>query len=101
MGAVQAAYVDGAALVRIAGQYEAAAGIVESAVRTHLSSLSFDGAAAGRAYVTHGDALRHAVDDVAAGLLGWARSAAGIGTELRASAARYARADAHAADRVR
>lgn len=101
MGAVRAARVDGSALVSIAGQYEAAAGIVESAVRTHLSALSFDGTSAGRAYAAHGDALRGAVDDVTAALLGWARSAAGIGAELRASAARYARADAHAADRVR
>jgi hypothetical protein len=87
--------------VSIAGRYEAAASTVESAVRTHLSSLSFGGAAAGRAYAAHGDALRGAVDEVAGALLGWARSAAGIAAELRSSAARYADADADAADRVR
>ncbi|BBY17448.1 type VII secretion target [Mycolicibacterium litorale] len=100
MGAVQAARVDGAALVGIAGRYDAAASIVDSAVRSHLSALSFDGSAAGRGYVAHGDALRAAVDDVVVALHTWARSAAGIAAMLRASATRYAQADADAASRV-
>lgn len=101
MGAVQAARVDGAALVSMAARYDAAASIVETAVRTHLSALSFDGSAAGREYVAHGNALRASVDDVVAALPGWARSAADIADTLRASAARYAEADADTASRVR
>jgi hypothetical protein len=101
MGAVRAACVDGAALVSIAGQYDAAAAMVDSAVRTHLSSLSFDGSAAGQEYAARGDALRAAVDDVVVALHGWARSAAAAASELRAAAARYADADADAASRVR
>ncbi|WP_197374324.1 type VII secretion target [Mycolicibacterium baixiangningiae] len=101
MGAVQAARVDGAALVSMAGRYDAAASIVDAAVRTHLSALSFDGSAAGRGYAVHGDALRAAVDDVVAALQGWARSAADVAAALRATAVRYAEADADAASRVR
>ena len=101
MGAVRAARVDGAALVRIAAEFDSAANIVESAVSTHLSALSFDGSAAGRDYAVHGEALRSAVDDVVMALRGWARSASGVAAELRASAARYAQADADAASRVR
>jgi hypothetical protein len=101
MGAVQAARVDGAALVSMAGRYDSATSMVEAAVRTHLSALSFDGSAAGREYAAHGDALRAAVDDVVAALNGWARSAAEIAATLRASATRYAEADADAASRVR
>jgi len=100
MGAVRAAHVDGAALVRIAAQFDSTAGVVD-VVGAKLSALSFDGSAAGRDYAAHGEALRAAVDDVVVGLRGWARSAAGIAAELRASAARYAQADADAASRVR
>jgi hypothetical protein len=45
--------------------------------------------------------LRAALDDVVVALRGWARSAGGVASELRASAARYAQADAYAASRVR
>ncbi|MGE2715667.1 type VII secretion target [Mycolicibacterium litorale] len=100
MGAVQAARVDGAALVSIADRYDAAAGMVEAAVRTHLSALTFDGSAAGREYTAHGDMVRAAVDEVVVALHGWARSATGIAAQLRASAARYAQADADMAARV-
>lgn len=101
MGAVRAAHVDGAALVRIAAQFDSTANIVESVVMANLSALSFDGSAAGRDYAAHGEAFRAAVDDVVVALRGWTRSAAGIAAELRASAARYAQADADAASRVR
>lgn len=101
MGVIQPARVDGAALVSIAAHYDAAAELVESAVRGQLSAISFDGAAAGRAYAAHGNALRAAVDDIAVALRGWARTASGIAAELRASAARYAQADIDAAARVR
>lgn len=100
MGAVRAARVDGAALVNIAGRYDAAAAIVDTAVRTQLSALVFDGSAAGRAYVAHGDVVRAAVDDVVVALRAWARSASDIAAQLRASAVHYAAADADAAARV-
>lgn len=101
MGAVRAARIDGAALASIAAHYEVVADIVESTVGAHLSALSFDGSAAGRNHTAHGEALRAALDDVVVALRGWARSAAGVAAELRASAIRYAQADADAASRVR
>jgi hypothetical protein len=100
MGQPEAALVDVAALHRIAGQYEAVADIVEGAVRTHLTGLVFDGAAAGRAHVARGDGLRTAVDHVVDQLRQWSRAAAEIAAVLRASADRYADADVSAARRV-
>jgi excreted virulence factor EspC (type VII ESX diderm) len=100
MGQPDVARVDVAALHAIARQYEAAADIVDSAVRTHLSGLVFDGAAAGRAHVARGDSLRTAVDHVVGQLRQWSRAAAEIAAALRASADRYAEADARAASRV-
>ena len=58
MGEPDVARVDVAAVLAAARQYDAAADIVDSAVRTHLTGLAFDGAAAGRVHVAHGDALR-------------------------------------------
>ena len=49
MGQPDVARVDVAALYAVARQYEAAADIVDAAVRTHLTGLVFDGATAGRA----------------------------------------------------
>jgi hypothetical protein len=100
MGQPDVARVDVSALHAIARQYEAAADIVEGAVRTHLSGLVFDGAAAGRMHVARGDGLRTAVDQVVDQLRQWARAAAEIAAALRASADRYAEADARAARRV-
>ncbi|MCK0173620.1 MULTISPECIES: type VII secretion target [Mycobacteriaceae] len=100
MGAVHAARVDHAALIAVAGRYEAAAELVDAAVRTHLSALSFDGSVAGRAYSTSGDALRNAVDGVVGSLRDWTRSATGIAAALRRTADQYAEADARAASRL-
>jgi Excreted virulence factor EspC, type VII ESX diderm len=100
MGQPDVARVDVASLHAIARQYEAAADIVEGAVRTHLSGLVFDGAAAGRMHVARGDGLRTAVDQVVDQLRQWARAATEIAAALRASADRYAEADARAARRV-
>ena len=66
--------VDVAALIGVARQYEAVADIVDGAVRSHLTGLAFDGAAAGRMHVARGDALRHAVDDVVDQLRQWSRA---------------------------
>jgi Excreted virulence factor EspC, type VII ESX diderm len=100
MGQPEVARVDVAALHAVARQYEAAADIVDGAVRTHLSGLGFDGAAAGRMHAARGDALRIAVDHVANQLRQWSRAAAEIAAVLRVSADRYAEADARAARRV-
>ncbi|MEO3760772.1 type VII secretion target [Mycobacterium sp. B14F4] len=100
MGETDAARVDVAALVNVARQYQAVADTVDDAVRMHLSSLVFDGAAAGRAYTGRGDVLRTSVNDVVHGLRQWSRASAEIAATLRASADRYADADARTADRV-
>jgi hypothetical protein len=86
-----------AALHAVARQYEAVAGIVDGAVRTHLAGLTFGGAVAGRIHVARGDALRTAVDDVVDQLREWSRAAAEIAAALHASADRYVEADISAA----
>jgi uncharacterized protein YukE len=100
MGETAAARVDVSALLSIARQYQAAADTVDSAVRIHLTGLAFDGAVAGRAHVARGDALRAAVDRLVLQLRQWSRASAEIAATLRASADRYADADARAAERV-
>jgi hypothetical protein len=100
MGQPDVARVDVSALHAVARQYEVAADIVEGAVRTHLTGLVFDGAAAGRMHVARGDALHAARDHVVDQLRQWSRAAAEIAAALRASADRYAEADARAARRV-
>ena len=101
MGQPEAARVDVAALHAVARQYEAAADIVDGAVRTHLTGLVFDGAAAGRMHVARGDALHAAVDrrgGPAPAVVAGPRVE--IAAALRVSADRYAEADARAARRV-
>ena len=100
MGQPDVAHVDVAALHAVARQYEAAADIVDGALRSHLTGLVFDGAAAGRVHTGRGDALRTAVDHVADQLRQWSRAAAEIAAALRASADRYSDADDRAARRV-
>jgi hypothetical protein len=100
MGQLEVARVDLAALHAVARQYEAAAGIVDGAVRTHLTGLGFDGAAAGRTHVARGDAVHAAVERMVDQLRQWSRAATEIAAALRASADRYAEADARAARRV-
>jgi excreted virulence factor EspC (type VII ESX diderm) len=100
MGQPEVARVDVAALHAVAHQYEAVADIVDSAMRTHLSGLMFDGATAGRMHVARGDALRAAVDRVVDQLRQWSRAAKEIAASLRASADRYAEADTGAARRL-
>ena len=100
MGQPEFARVDVAALHAVGRQYEAVADMVDGAVRRHLTGLVFDGAVAGRAHAARGDALRAAVDHVADQLRQWSRAAAEIAAALRASADRYAEADAGAARRL-
>jgi uncharacterized protein YukE len=100
MGQPDAARVDVAALHAVARQYEAVADTIDGAVRNHMTGLMFDGAMAGRMHVARGDAVRAAVDQVASQLRQWSRAAVEIAATLRASADRYAEADASAARRV-
>ena len=97
MGETDAARVDVAALLAVAGQYQEVADSIDAALRTHLLGLAFDGASAGRAYVARGDALRAGVDGIVARLREWSRAATEIAVTLRASADRYVDADARAA----
>jgi Excreted virulence factor EspC, type VII ESX diderm len=94
------ATVDAAALRTVANRFDDAAQLIDSAVRTHFGSLTFDGATAGRCYVGHGDALRLALNRLAGELGQWARATGEIAIALRASADRYIEADLSAAARV-
>jgi hypothetical protein len=100
MGEPDVARVDVAALLGVARQYETVADIVDGATRRHLAGLTFDGAAAGLMHAARGDAVRGGVDDVVDRLHQWSRAAREIAAALRASAYRYADADASAARRV-
>jgi Excreted virulence factor EspC, type VII ESX diderm len=83
-----------------ARQYNAAADIVDTAIRTHLTGLRFDGAVAGRIHTAQGDALRNAIDDVVDRLHQWSRAATEIAAELRSCADRYVDVDARGARRL-
>ncbi|WP_396899150.1 type VII secretion target [Mycolicibacterium sp.] len=100
MGHVDAARIDVAALLQLAGEYDAVADMVDAAARARLNGTVFDGASAGRAHIHHGDAVRLAVDDLTDVLREWTRSAREIATAVRTSADRYVVADAHASNRV-
>jgi Excreted virulence factor EspC, type VII ESX diderm len=100
MGDIDAARVDAAVLLGVAGQYQAVADDLDAAVRVHSAGLAFDGASAGRSYTGHGDAVRMSLDDIVLRLREWSRASAEIAAALRASAHRYVEADAHAASRV-
>lgn len=97
---MDAARVDVAAISSVARQYQAIADSIDAAVRTHLTSLAFDGAVAGRAYTGHGDALRTGIETIVHRLWQWSRASAEIAAMLRVSADRYADADAGAARRL-
>ena len=100
MGNPDVAHVDVAALRSVADEYQTVAEILDGAVRTHLSGLTFDGATAGRAYVARGDAVRDSVEHVAHQVRLWSRACNEIAAVLRASANRYADADARAGSRI-
>lgn len=100
MGEPDFARVDVGAVLDAARQYDAAAELVDDAVRTHLTGLRFDGAVAGRVHAAQGDALRLAVDDVVHRLRQWSRAAAEIAAELRSCADRYVEVDAVGAQRI-
>ena len=97
MGEPDTARVDVAVVLDAARQYDTAADIVDTAIRTQLTGLRFDGAIAGRVHTAQGDALRIALDDVVNRLHDWARAAGEIAAELRSSADRYVDAEARGA----
>lgn len=100
MGQADVARVDVRGVRAIAREYESAALIIDSALRTHLSDLAFGGASAGRAYVAHGATLRAALGDVATSLRRWSQASSEIAVALRSSTDRYRDADARAAGRL-
>lgn len=95
----ETARIDVAAVRDVAAEFDAAAGVLDTASRTHLSRLGFAGATAGRAYVARGDALRAALDQMAEALAEWSRASVEISVALRAGADRYARSDERATAR--
>ena len=92
--------VDVAAVYAVADQLSAAAEMIDGAVANHLTWFSFNGARAGRAHAARGDALRTALERLAAELSRWSRATTEIGAALRAGADRYADADLYAAARI-
>jgi hypothetical protein len=94
MGEPNLARVDVGALLAIADQYDAVADAVDTVIRTQLTPLTFDGAVAGRVHVARGDAVRNAVEGVVDQLRAWSRASDEVASTLRASADRYAEADA-------
>ncbi|MGB8387207.1 type VII secretion target [Mycobacterium sp.] len=92
--------IDVPATHRVADQFRAAAELIDGAVSDHLARLAFSGATAGRAYTARGDALRVALQRLAAELSQWSRAAVEIAVALQASADRYADAEQYAAARI-
>jgi Excreted virulence factor EspC, type VII ESX diderm len=95
-----AVLVDTAAVRAVADRFGAAADLIDDAVDNHLARLTFGGAAAGRAHVARGDALRAGLQRLAAEMTQWSRAASEIGVALRAGADRYADAELYAAARI-
>ncbi|BBZ45737.1 hypothetical protein MPRM_30180 [Mycobacterium parmense] len=85
---------------RIAGQFGAAAELIDAAATDHLAALTFGGDRAGRAYAARGDALRVQLHRLGAELSQWARTSVDIAAALRACADRYADAELSAAARI-
>lgn len=95
----ETARIDVAAVRDVAAEFDASAGILDTAARTHLSRLGFGGGTAGRAYVARGDALRAALDQMTDALAEWSRASAEISAALHASADRYVQSDERTAAR--
>lgn len=94
------ARVDVGALRAGANQFDASAAMLAGAVRTHLDSLAFDGASAGRAYRADGDAIRSTLTRLAAAVSQWSRASAEVAAVLRVSADRYTDAELRGMARI-
>jgi hypothetical protein len=90
-------HIEVAAMLDAAGRFDAAAATLD---RTGRGRATFGAAAAGRAHVAHGDAVRAGVDRLSDDLRAWARAGAETAAVLRASADRYVEADARATARL-
>jgi hypothetical protein len=100
MGQQDLTRFDAAAVRAVANRFDATAGLVDDAARTHLGGLAFGGACAGQAHIAHGDALHTALSRLAVELSQWARASLEIATALRTTAGRYGEADLRAAGRI-
>lgn len=89
--------VDTAAVRAAAQQFDAAAEILDAALRIHLAGLAFDGSTAGRDHSARGEAVGAAMHRLSGELAQWSRAAQEIGAALRAGADRYSDAESRAA----
>jgi hypothetical protein len=79
-----------------AQRFNESADILETAAQGQLGGLQFNGATAGRQHTARGDALRWAVNRLAAEIFQWSRSSAEIAAVLVSVASGYAAADERA-----
>jgi hypothetical protein len=100
MGHRDATSIDVAAVRAVAHRFDTTAEVIDGAARNHLASLTFRGETAGRAHIARGDALRTALERLAAEVSQWSRATGGVAMALRASADRYADAELRAAARI-
>jgi uncharacterized protein YukE len=100
MGPSDRTWIDVAAVRAVASRFDDAAEAIDAAARTHLASLTFDGATAGKAHITQGNALHTALNQLTEALSQWSRASLEIATALRAGAGRYADADQRGAVRI-
>lgn len=98
MGHVDAARVDVAELLRIAGGFDALSDLIGPVIARGPSA--FGGATAGRAHAHHGDAVRLALEDLSHPVSQWVRAVHEIASALRTSSAHYIAADAYASHRM-
>jgi hypothetical protein len=92
--------IDTGTVLGAAHRYDTAADLLDAALRSHLTRLTFDGSRAGRSYADSGEAVRLAVERAGARLSDWSRSAREIATLLRTSVQSYTDADTRAAGRL-
>jgi hypothetical protein len=94
------ASIDVSAVRAVANRFDATVEILDEAARNHLASLTFGGATAGRAHSARGEALRTALQRLAAEVSEWSRATGEIAVALRASAGRYVDAELCTAARI-
>ncbi|ACC39565.1 type VII secretion target [Mycobacterium marinum] len=92
--------IDVAAVQVVAERLYAAAELIDNAIADHWARLTFDGAAAGRDYPSHGDALRAGLERLGAQLSQWSSATVDIAVAMRAAANHYVDADRGAAARI-
>ena len=88
--------VDTAAVRAAAQRFDAAAEILDNAIRSQLAGLVFGGSTAGRAHIARGEAVGTALHRLSGELARWSRAAEEIGAALRAGADQYVDAEARA-----